>query len=90
MTPSPSDGYILYGCPLNWTTSWSFAIVFQFCEFPLEMAQGSWKSGAVADYGATTKATAPMLTEKGTVGEAVYPENPPAYTVSAGTEGVSI
>ena len=54
------------------------------------MAQGSWKSGAVADYGATTKATAPMLTEKGTVGEAVYPENPPAYTVSAGNEGGSI
>lgn len=62
-------------------------------ELRLKMAQGSWKGGSVAHYGSTTETPAPLLPGKGlgepvvdhtmvpqTEAEAVYPQDPPAYT----------
>ena len=55
------------------------------------MAQGSWRSGSVTHYGSTTEISAPgkgpmePLVDRTMVphteAEAVYPQDPPAYTV---------
>ena len=64
------------------------------------MAQGSWRSGSVTHYGSTTEISAPgkgpmePLVDRTMVphteAEAVYPQDPPAYTVEDPTGGARL